>query len=411
MRLCGAVASFVLLTSHSAFGQDRTSQPPATRQEQLRQEREQKATSLTPYQPGAVEQVLVWVEGRRAWERLLNPAEGFYPKVGTVTVGGGFGMGVGYRKPRLFGERANLETVAIGSLSRYWRLEAQLILPDLADGAGFSTFYVRRFEYPQETFFGLGPDSLRAHESDYTLRGTEAGATGGLRVGPWIALGGRAEFSAPDVGPGRSPDLVPVHVQFSPAEAPGLVLQPNFGHYEAAIVLNTRQPRGNPRRGLRYSISGHRYQDLDLDRFSFNRIDLEAQHFFGFLNDRRVIALRALVSVSDADAGNEIPFYLQRTLGGPDDLRGFKRFRFRDKHLMVLNAEYRWEVFTAMDAAIFYDAGKVASRAKDLSFDDLETDYGFGVRFGTDGGVFLRIEGAYGSREGPHFVLRFGDVF
>ena len=106
-----------------------------------------------------------------------------------------------------------------------------------------------------------------------------------------------------------------------------------------------------------------------------------------------------------------MPFYLLRTLGGPDDLRGFRRFRFRDENSILLQAEYRWEIFTAVDGAIFYDAGKVASRHEDLNLEDLESDYGIGFRFGTRNGVFLRVEGAFGSSGGKHFILRFGNVF
>jgi outer membrane protein assembly factor BamA len=106
-----------------------------------------------------------------------------------------------------------------------------------------------------------------------------------------------------------------------------------------------------------------------------------------------------------------MPFYLQRTLGGPDDLRGFRNFRFRDQHLLLLQAEYRWEIFTAVDGAIFYDTGKVASRREDLDLRNLESDYGIGFRFGTSNGVFLRVEAAFGSSAGKHFILRFGNVF
>jgi outer membrane protein assembly factor BamA len=115
--------------------------------------------------------------------------------------------------------------------------------------------------------------------------------------------------------------------------------------------------------------------------------------------------------MSDADEGSRVPFYLQRTLGGPDDLRGFRRSRFRDRHALLLQAEYRWEIFTAVDGALFYDAGKVASRLEDLNLRDLESDYGIGFRFGTQNGVFLRVEGAFGSSGGKHFIFRFGHVF
>jgi outer membrane protein assembly factor BamA len=187
--------------------------------------------------------------------------------------------------------------------------------------------------------------------------------------------------------------------------------QPSFLRYEASAELNHREPRGNPRAGGRYALTYQRYDDRDSGRYSFDRLEADVQHYVPLLRDRRVLALRAMASVSDADPGAEIPFYLQRTLGGPDDLRGFRYLRFRDKHALLLQAEYRWEIFTAMDGAIFYDAGKVASRVEDLTLRDLETDYGIGFRFGTKNGVFLRVEGAFGSSGGKHFIMRFGHVF
>ena len=140
-------------------------------------------------------------------------------------------------------------------------------------------------------------------------------------------------------------------------------------------------------------------------------LEADVQQYISLYKNRRVLALRAFASVSDATDEREVPFYYQNTLGGPDDLSGFRQFRFRDRNMLLLQAEYRWEIFTAVDGAIFYDAGKVASRFEDLNFADLESDYGIGFRFGTSNGVFLRVEGAFGSSGGAHFILRFGHVF
>ena len=115
--------------------------------------------------------------------------------------------------------------------------------------------------------------------------------------------------------------------------------------------------------------------------------------------------------MTDPDAGAEVPFYFQPTLGGPDDLRGFRHFRFRDRNILLFQAEYRWEIFTAVDGALFYDIGKVAPRREDFHLSDFERDFGIGFRFGTMNGVFLRIEGAFGSSAGAHFIMRFGHVF
>jgi len=124
-----------------------------------------------------------------------------------------------------------------------------------------------------------------------------------------------------------------------------------------------------------------------------------------------VIALRGLLSTSDADAGQRVPFYFMPTLGGHDTLRGFRDYRFRGPHALLLQAEYRWEIWSGLDGALFYDAGKVVNRRSDLDFSGLESDYGFGFRFNTNQGIVLRVDAAFGSSDGPHLFIVFGGRF
>ena len=76
-----------------------SAQEPATRAEELAQQREEKSKQLAPPQPGRLERALLVLENGRLFERLLNPPEGFYPKIGNITAGGGFAIGPAYRKP------------------------------------------------------------------------------------------------------------------------------------------------------------------------------------------------------------------------------------------------------------------------------------------------------------------------
>jgi hemolysin activation/secretion protein len=99
------------------------------------------------------------------------------------------------------------------------------------------------------------------------------------------------------------------------------------------------------------------------------------------------------------------------TLGGNDTLRGYREYRFRGPHALLLQGEYRWEIWSGLDGALFYDAGKVANRRGDLDFEDLETDYGIGFRFNTNAGIILRVDAAFGSRDGTHLYIVFGGVF
>ena len=124
--------------------------------------------------------------------------------------------------------------------------------------------------------------------------------------------------------------------------------------------------------------------------------------------DRRLVS--ALGSFSDVADDSRMPFYLMRTLGGSHTLRGFSDFRFRDRHMVAVQAEYRFEIFTALDGAVFYDAGQVAPRLDRFQLRDFQRDWGFGFRFGGNGGVFLRLDQSFGG-EGPRTWLRFGHVF
>ena len=386
-----------------------SAQDPATRAESLLLEREEKAKRLTPPTPNRVERVLMDLESGRLFERILNPAEGLYPKIGNITTGSGFSLGPGYRHAGMFGGHADFSTFAAASFSKYWMIDARLQMPRLANNHAALEVHAQRYDFPKEDFFGLGPDSNRDDEVTYGLGNTVIGGSGAYRPTTWLNLTAGVDHLQPTVTATTEPgSLLSI---FDPSQAPGVMGQPDYFRYSAMVDVNTRIPRGNPRRGGRYALGYQRYADNEGDLFSFNRVDIDLQQYVPLLKDRRVLALHARVAMTDADASAEVPFYLQPTLGGPDDLRGFRHLRFRDRNSLLLQAEYRWEIFTAVDGAIFYDAGKVASRREDLDLRDLETDYGIGFRFGTINGVFLRIEGAFGSSAGAHFIMRFGQVF
>jgi outer membrane protein assembly factor BamA len=384
-------------------------QEPATRADTLQRQREEKAQHLTPATPNRVERTLMDLESGRLFERLLNPAEGLYPKIGNITTGSGFSLGPGYRHAGMFRGHADFSTFAAASVSKYWMIDARLRMPRLAGNRVEVEVHGQRYDFPKEDFFGLGPDSNRDDEVTYGLANMVIGGSGTYRPVTWLNLSVGVDHLRPEVSSTTEPGSL--LSRFDATQAPGLFDQPEYLRYSTTVDVNMRQPRGNPRRGGQYKLAHQRYNDNEGNLFSFDRVEIDLQQYVPLLKDRRVIALRARAAMTDAVEGAQVPFYLQPTLGGPDDLRGFRHFRFRDRNSLLLQAEYRWEIFTAVDGAIFYEAGKVAPRREDLDLRDLESDYGIGFRFGTINGVFLRIEGAFGSSAGAHFIMRFGHVF
>jgi len=404
-----ALATVLLPVSAAAAGLQPTDAPaaPASRADAWRRLRAEKSTHLHAYVPKAAEKFAVRFEDEII-PRLTTPRSGLFPFVGRITSGGGFAMGPGYRVLNVAG--GDWTSYGAGSLKGYWQLDSRLNWPRLAHGRAFATAYGRYFRFPREDFYGIGPASDRANRTDFDLRQGAVGFSAGVRPKPWFAVGGTTEYLRPRLGPGGDNHVPNANQIFGLDQLPGWAEQHDFIRVEGFADVHTAEPLMNPRKGGKYRVALARYSDRSGNEDGFTRVDVDLQQYLSVLNERRVLAVRALGSFSDVAGEAEMPFYLMRTLGGGQTLRGFRDFRFRDRHLLAVQAEYRFEIFTALDGAIFYDAGQVAPRLNRLRWRDFERDYGFGFRFGGNGGVFLRLDFAYGG-EGPRTWLRFGHVF
>jgi hypothetical protein len=270
--------------------------------------------------------------------------------------------------------------------------------------------YGRLHEYPQEDFFGLGPDSARDAQADYRLRAATVGARANVRLFPYLSVAGGMEYFTPRVGNGTDDSLVSIGDRFDETTAPGLTTQPDYLRSLGIVDIDYREPR-NARRGGWYRAEMSHYADREAGAFTFNRFDVDLRQFVSFFSERRILVGRAFVSTSDAASDSAVPFYLMPTLGGNDSLRGFRPYRFRGPHALLLQGEYRFEIWSGLDAALFYDTGKVAMRRGDLNLEGLESDYGFGFRFNTDNGIVVRVDTAFGSADGKHLWIVFGGTF
>ena len=115
---------------------------------------------------------LLDLEAGRFFERILNPAEGLYPKFGTITAGSGFAVGPGYRATQRLGGVADFSTFAMGSIKKYWIADARMQLPRLLDEHLAIDAHIQTYDFQEELFFGLGPDSARSDLVHYGMRNT-----------------------------------------------------------------------------------------------------------------------------------------------------------------------------------------------------------------------------------------------
>jgi outer membrane protein assembly factor BamA len=381
-----------------------------TRAEVLARERAEKAKQLKPYTAGKIERAMLYFERNNPLERFA-PRNGFFVEYGYTgkPVGSGIAFGGGWRHD-LFDRNGRIVLEAGHSLRSYRMVRADFSLPRLLDERlelGVEASYYRN---PQEDFYGIGRDTIKEDRTSFLYKAPEVQGRVVFTPTEWFNTGLRVARTAVSIDRGTDKRFPSIEERFTEPEAPGLLDDPAFLSTDLFATVDTRDQPGNARAGGYYGLLWRRYNDSDLDRYSFDRVDLDLQHFVPIFDKKRVLAGRVQLLTTTANDDNEVPFYYRPTLGGSDTLRSFADFRFRDRNVLSMNVEYRWEAFSGLDMALFTDWGSVAPRFSDLELAG-EKAYGIGLRFNTYKAVFLRFDVAGGGSEGIRYFLKFRGAF
>ena len=381
-----------------------------TRAASIESARQEKAKNLAPEELSKGEQMLKKFRDKKVLERISEGVAGFRVKVGGLVSGSGFALGPEYLRQDLASGNLMFRSGAQTSLKAYQRFDMQFTSPGAATDRVFFDVFAVRHNYPGIGYYGPGPNSLKTTRTNYRLEDTAVDVAVGVHPLRKLRIGASAGYMWVNVGPGGDSRYASSDLVFSPAQSPGIDNQTDFARYGFFTHFDYRDDPRGARSGGYYAIKYNHFIDQNLGAFSFNRLDAEVRQFIPMFNKRRVIALRFKTVLTDPTGTNQVPFYLLPTVGGSDDLRGFRQFRFRDNNMFVANAEWRWEVFSGLDMAAFYDAGKVFPRRSQLNFHGLERSAGFGFRFNVRGSVFLRIDAGF-SREGTQVWFKFDNLF
>jgi outer membrane protein assembly factor BamA len=393
----------ILFLAEPASGQD-------TRAQKLQQQRLEKAQQLKPPERSSVERFLYEFKERRYLERYQAGFKGFHPMLGGLSTGSGFALGTQFRKTNIAGGVLNFRVSGQASLVQYQKYEMGIEAPRLVSEHLSLGFNFRQRNFPQEDFFGIGSASREQDRTNFRLEDTEYTANAGVRPLKHLLVGTRLGLLNTNTASGTDTRFPSIEQRFDSTTAPGVDRQPDYQHIAAFAQYDDRDEPGNPRAGGFYRVEAAYYDDRDFASYSFRRLDVEVQRYFPFFNQRRVIAVRGRLQSTDTNSGQQVPFFLLPTLGGSEDLRGFREFRFRDRQSVVANLEYRWEAFSGLDLALFGDAGNVFAKTGDIRLDKLETAYGVGFRFNTSKSLFLRLDIGF-SQEGPRTFIKFNHVF
>jgi len=357
-----------------AYAQDQT------RADYIEAARNQKESNLTPEQAPTVETRIESVETSFPYRLLTGEVDGFGLGFGTIVPGSGFAVRPRFTRPFWDGQ-VIFRAEAIAAVNESYGGRFDIIAPHLFDDLVFVDFNTTHRDISEMPYYGPGPDSRKSGRSDYRLEDTNVELRPGIHIYKGLRAVAIGSFLAVNVGPGHSSNYISTDLQFAPSVAPGIDHQTSFWRGGGLLEYDWRDSASNPTSGGKYAAQYVRYLDKDLGRYSFMRLDLDAWQYIPLFNESHVIALHGAASLTTTNGSQQVPFYLQPMLGGPDTLRGYRFDRFYGNNSTLLTAEYRWDASPTLQMVAFGDAGKIFNTWEEWNFHRLQSDVGFGLRF------------------------------
>jgi outer membrane protein assembly factor BamA len=373
--------------------------------------RTQKEANLTPDTPPKGEIRIESIEHSLPYRLLTGEVNGFGLGSGNIMPGAGLATGPQYRRTDLLGGRLTAVVQARAAINESYLGRLDLLMPSLLGGKAFLGFTTMHRNISEMPYYGAGPESRKTGRSNYRLEETNVELRPGVRIYKGLSATLIGSFLAVNVGPGHSTKYISTEKQFSPEVAPGIDHQTNFWRGGGLLEYNWLDNSSSPTSGGKYSAQYVRYLDQNLGRYSFLRLDLDAWQYVPLFNHTRVIALHGASSLTTTNSTQQVPFYLQPALGGPDTLRGYRVNRFYGNNSTMVTAEYRWDASPILQMVAFADGGKVFNNWEQWNFHNIQTDVGFGLRFrGRSARNVFSFETGF-SHEGFQIWFRMNNAF
>lgn len=257
------------------------------------------------------------------------------------------------------------------------------------------------FKNATARFFGIGPETSQAQETNYTDRELLGSITAGIYVGPGRRVLLTERLRNVEIQPGGVPDLPFTQSVFPSIKGMGggTVL----GH-RLALLDDTRDDALTPTTGRYFNMYIELAQSLTVGSVTtFSHYGAEYKTLIPDETKKYTFVFRAMINATVG--GEAIPFFERSSLGGQNTLRGFGVGRFVDNHALVLNFEERIQLFhlrvfgtvAEVEVAPFYDVGKVTDTFRYRALSQYQSNPGIGFRAIARPNVVGRVDVATGN--------------
>ena len=235
-------------------------QETPTRAEELRARRQARLDEVEPAERSTVAELLTTMEND-GFDQLVTVQRGHFRfGFGKISPVSGATPAVQYERPRIGQSPITLRMAGAYSLRKYQAYDLQLGVFDTPAPYAFSgsMFVGAPFEYdnrsvapldsilyfdvhfrtfPEEEFFGIGPDSSGAARSDYNVQDRALDVVAGHQFTRWLSLQARAGHTTIDISSGNNSRFPDTQDLFNEMTAPGLSSRTQYLHLESALAL------------------------------------------------------------------------------------------------------------------------------------------------------------------------------
>jgi hypothetical protein len=240
-------------------------------------------------------------------------------------------------------------------------------------------------------FYGIGnaSDIPKDSADGYLAQGVNGELTAERQWLPGLFAGPQALFKFEDIEAKGTPTLLTNSVI---GKQGGLVT--GLG---GLVTYDRRDAIYWARRGCFLRAKAAYYRELWGSEFDYDSYLLEARQFVPLFATGAFGVAATLQSKT-----GDVPFRELSTANGDKTMRGLVRGKYRDNHLLILQAEYKsylpdWNWIShpwfrnRLGYAVFAEAGQVAHETKDLAWEEFKPDFGFGIRYAMNPAQLMNI--------------------
>lgn len=228
------------------------------------------------------------------------------------------------------------------------------------------SFYYQKFP---NTFYGIGNSTPDSSEEKFTAEIVRLNPSLLMKVGDRTYLGPLIHYES---------------WSLLKSEPSGILSQGTVAGSTQTTVMGIGLLMNYDERDNLFSAAKGRFYQIGFifsprllgSTFTFTRVRIDLREYFPAGNSH-IFSAQALLHTTTGT----VPFRFMPQIGGQNILRGYFEGRYRDNHMMAVQAEYRSPFLYRFGFAVFGGIGEVSDRFSRFSFNGLKPSYGIGIRF------------------------------